>query len=134
MAELNESVNEMEEDNEIITLQDGEGNDVDFYHVATLDYKNEWYIFLQPVEPNEEIGEDEVLIYKLGTDEDGEDTFIPLESEEELNAVFNEYLKEADCECGDDCDCGDDCECGDDCDCGGDDSKCEDDCKCGCKA
>lgn len=106
----------LEEECDIITLVDGEGKDVDFYHVATIDYNNEWYVFLQPVEQIEDMEEDEVLIYKLGTDEDGEDTFIPLESEEELNAVFNEYMKEVE---ADECDC----EC----------VECSDDCKCGCK-
>lgn len=128
MAELDNEILEDEEDCDIITLQDDKGEDVDFYHVATIDYNKEWYIFLQPVEAIEGIAEDEVIIYKLGTDADGEDTFIPIESEEELNAVFNEYLKESEedgCCCGEDgCDCG-----GESCDCSED--KCSDDCKCG---
>lgn len=100
-----------EESDDIITLVDMDGKDVDFYHIATIDYKEKWYIFLQPVEPMEGIAEDEVIIYELGIDEDGDDKFIPIEDEELLNEVFEEYLKEAEC-----CDC--DGECDEDCDCG----------------
>lgn len=127
MADNNEL---LEEECEIITLEDEKGNDVDFYHVATIDYKDEWYVFLQPCKELDGIAEDEVLIYKLGADEDGEDTFIPIEDEEELNAVFNEYLKESEeCDC-EDCGCGD-CNCGEE-NCNCDDDDCKDEkCKCG---
>ncbi len=112
MADVKDEM--MEEECDIITLVDMDGNDVDFYHVATIDYKDKWYIFLQPVEPIDGIAEDEVIIYELGVDEDGDDKFIPIEDEALLNEVFNEYLKEAEEEGF--CDCDDDCE--GDCDCG----------------
>lgn len=119
-----EEMEEMECD--IITLVDKDGKDVDFYHVATIDYDDKWFVFLQPVEPMDDIADDEVIIYELGTDENGDDKFIPIESEEYMNEVFNEYLRlveEDECGCG--CDCDDDCECGD-CDCG------ESGCDCNC--
>ena len=93
MAEVMDEM--MEEECDIITLVDMDGKDVDFYHVATIDYKDKWYIFLQPVELIDGIAEDEVIIYELGVDEDGDDKFIPIEDENLLNEVFNEYLKEA---------------------------------------
>lgn len=114
MAEVKDEM--LEEELDIITLVDMDGNDVDFYHVATIDYKDKWYIFLQPVEPIDGIAEDEVIIYELGVDEDGDDKFIPIEDETLLNEVFAEYLKEAEEEGFCDCDC--DGECDDDCDCG----------------
>ena len=127
MADLE---NEFVEEPDIITLVDQMGNDVDFYHVATIDYKEKWYVFLQPVEPIDGIAEDEVLIYELGMDENGDDKFIPIEDEALLDAVFNEYLKEAEedgCCCGEECDCEDGCDCDDTCDCEGGS------CSCGCK-
>lgn len=107
----------LEEECDIITLVDDKGEDVDFYHVATIDYKEDWYVFLQPCTPIEGINDDEVLIYKLGTDNEGEDTFIPIETQEELDAVYNEYLKEVDCDCEE---CGEECDCAHQtkCDCG----------------
>lgn len=104
----------VQDDYDIITLVDMDDNDVDFYHVATIDYKDKWYIFLQPVEPMEGVADDEVIIYELGVDEDGNDKFISIEDETLLNEVFEEFLKqEAEC-CGcEDCDgeCEDDCGC-----------------------
>lgn len=94
MTEVFDELMEMGDD-DIITLYNDETNEEeDFYHVATIDYKEKWYIFLHPVEPNEEIGEDEVIIYQLDADEEGNDLFTPLESEELLNEVYQEYVKE----------------------------------------
>ena len=109
MAELEQ---EMEMDVDIITLLDMDNNDVDFYHVATIDYEEKWYVFLQPVKPIDGIKEDEVIIYELGLDDEGDDKFIPIENDELLEKVFQEYLAQAeedeyecDCDCDDDCDC-----------------------------
>ena len=119
---LNNEMEEMDEP-EIITLVDMDGKDVEFYHLATLDYKQEWYIILQPVDKLPDIADDEVLIYKLGVDkEDGTDTFEPVEDEEVLQAVFDEYIKA--CEEDECCNC-EECDC-EDCDCE------ETDCKCSC--
>lgn len=96
-------------DDEIIELVDDEGKTEQFYHIATLDYKDEWYVFFSPVEETEEISGDEVVIFKLGTDEEGSDVFLPIEDEKVLNAVYEEYVKmmeEEGCGCDDECDCG----------------------------
>ena len=99
----------LNEEDEIITLQNEKNEDVDFYHVATIDYKDNWYIFLEPVEEIEDIGEDEVLIFRLEEGEDGQDNIVPINSEEELQGVYNEYLKEVEnidpCSCHEECDC-----------------------------
>lgn len=107
MDEKDYSLNEEED---IITLQNEKNEDVDFYHVATIDYKDNWYIFLEPVEEIEDIGEDEVLIFRLEEGEDGQDNIVPINSEEELQGVYNEYLKEVEniedsCSCHEECDC-----------------------------
>ena len=125
MAELEQ---EMEMDVDIITLLDMYNNDVDFYHVATIDYEEKWYVFLQPVKPIDGIKEDEVIIYELGLDDEGDDKFIPIENDELLEKVFQEYLAQAEedeYEC--DCDCDD---CDDDCDCDKEESEgsCENGC------
>lgn len=113
LNEVNENANEFEDD--IITLTDDEGNDFDFYHLATLDYNENWYIVLQPVELMDGMTEEDVIIYKLGSDEEGEDTILPIEDDAELDAVFNEFERlMSEDECGEDgCkDCGcDHCNC-----------------------
>ena len=120
-------------DEEIITLYDDDNNPVDFYEVACVEYEDEYYALLQPVEPMEGLSEDEALIFKL-VEQEGEesDLFVPVEDEALLNAVFEEYLKAAaddgcgcgchdggcGCDCDDDCDCDDACDCDGECDCG----------------
>lgn len=94
MSEKDENVTMEEEmEEEVVTLVDDEGNEVDFYEVATLDYKDKWYIFLEPAEELEGFEDGDLLIYELGEDDKGEETFLPVESEETLNAVFAEFQK-----------------------------------------
>ncbi|MDR0426620.1 MAG: DUF1292 domain-containing protein [Clostridiales bacterium] len=113
----NENVELIGED-EVVTLYDDDNNPVDFYEVAVVEYEEEFYALLEPVNPMEGIDEDEVIIFKLIEQEDGTDLFQPVESEEVLNAVFDEYLRTAADEHGHDCGCGCD-ECGEGCAAGG---------------
>lgn len=103
-------------DDSVLVLQDENGEDVEFYLIAEIDYKDEWYAFLQPVELGD-MTEDEILIFKIVADENGDDMYEPVEDEEVLNAVYDEYVKLAEEEDDCDCECGDDCECGEGCSC-----------------
>ena len=85
----------MNEDDDIITLYNEERDvDEDFYHLATLDVDDKWYVVMKPVEKLPDIEEDEVLIYEIREDEAGNDVFVAIESEEELQKVFDEFVKE----------------------------------------
>ncbi len=95
-----------EEEDSVIELVDEDGKYTKFEHIATLDYKDEWYILLQPVVLEDDMDEDEMFIFKIGTDMDGNDLFVPVEDEETLQGVYNVYLEEAGA-CEDDCDCCD---------------------------
>lgn len=113
---------EIEED--LITLLDEDNNEINFLHTATVEYEGAMYVFLQPAEDMEDIEEDEVVVFKVEKDEKGEDLFVPIEDEELLSKVYEEFTKlieeydegDCGCGCGDGCDCGG--ECGDECDCG----------------
>lgn len=94
MADVFDDLLEMEDDDIITLFNEDTQQEEDFYHVATIDYKGEWYVFLNPVVPTEDIGEDDVIIYRLDIDEEGNDVFAPVESDEVLNAVYAEYEKE----------------------------------------
>ena len=127
-----------EMDGDIVELESEDGETVRFQHVATIDYENEWYVFFTPAEEMEGIDSDETVIFKLTTDENGADIFLPVEDEAILDAVYDEYLRimedeDSDweeCQCGDGC--GDHCHHGD-CDCKheGEQEKKQGDCKCG---
>lgn len=121
MKNANENV-EIMEDDEIVTLYDDNNEPVDFYEVACVEYKDDYYALLEPVEEMEGLEDGDVLIFKLEEQEDGTDLFVPVEDEALLNELFDEYMKavaDHECDCGcEDCDgdCDDDCE--DNCDCG----------------
>ncbi len=118
MNEEKIDVNGLDEDLVVLTTDDGVEHN--FYHVATVDYKNEWYVFFQPAEEIPDIDDDEVVIFRLEEDENGEDLFVPIEDENLLNEVYEEYVRMAEEE--DECGCG--CGCHEDgCDCEGEENQ-----------
>ena len=80
-------MDENEELNNIITLNDEEGKEVQFEFLDLIEYNEEEYVILLPVEETEEAGE--VVILKVEhTESEDEESYIGVEDEEELNAVF----------------------------------------------
>lgn len=87
----------LDEDDEIVTLTYDNGDKEDFYLLAELDYEEKWYAYLVPVEPDEDFAEDEVLVYEIGSDEDGNECFLPVEDDElveKLVDMLNDELSE----------------------------------------
>ncbi len=88
-----ENVQEGEELDNIVVLNDEEGNEVEFEFLDLIEYEGEEYVVLLP---NDEEEEDagEVLILKLeDTDSEDEESYVSVEDEEVLNKVF-EIFKE----------------------------------------
>ena len=95
MADFFEDNNNIEDDEDIVVLHnENTDKDEEFYHLATLDVEEKWYVVLKPVEKLEDIEDDEVLIYEIVEDEDGNDAFAPIEDENVLEKVFNEFMAE----------------------------------------
>lgn len=82
----------MEMDN-IIELMDENDNPVHFEHLMTLEHEGEEYVLLVPVEPMEDVGEDEVIILRIDRDEDGEDVYVGIEDDDLLKVIFEKYLE-----------------------------------------
>ncbi len=82
-----------DEDNEIIELVDDEGKIVKFKLLDVTEYKGEKYTLLLAAEPDDEIAEDEVLIFRLN---EKEEILEPIEDEDLLQEVFDFYCAEAD--------------------------------------
>lgn len=80
-------------EDEVITLIDEDGAEIDFYEVATLDFQGNWYILLEPVEPFENLEEGDLIPFLLGEDAEGNDTFTPVENQRIAEAVFEEFKK-----------------------------------------
>ena len=80
-------------DEDLVVLKDEDGKEIEFIQIATIDYDDEWYAFLQPTELGD-LEDDEMIIFKMEEDENGETIFIPIEDEDLMNKVYDEYVKE----------------------------------------
>lgn len=82
-----------EERDDIVVLVDENGDEVEFEHIDTIEMDGNEYVVLAPYseEETEEQDEEEVIILKVEHNEDGEDSFITIEDEEELDTVFEEF-------------------------------------------
>ena len=80
---------EMDEElDNIVTLNDEDGNEVKFEFLDLIEYNSEEYVILLPMEESEEAGE--VVILKVeDTDSEDEESYVGVEDEEELNTVFS---------------------------------------------
>ena len=80
----------MEELDNIITLNDENGNEVKFEFLDLIEYNDEEYVVLLPMD-SEEDDDGEVVILRLEeTDEDSEEeSYVSVEDEDILMEVFN---------------------------------------------
>ena len=81
------------EENELIELIDDDGKVINFKLLDVTEYKGEKYTLLLAAEPNEQIAEDEVVIFRLN---EQEETLEPIEDEKLLEEIFEFYQQETD--------------------------------------
>ena len=93
MFENDNMENENLDQENLVELVDEEGNEVAFEHLMTLEHKGKSYICLVPAEPMEDVEEDELVIMRIETDEEGNDYYSTIDSDDELEEVFDAYLK-----------------------------------------
>ncbi len=86
---------ELDLQDEVIELVDDDGNVIKFKLLDVTEYKGEKYTLLLAAEPNEEIGEDEVVIFRLNEEEE---VLEPIEDEKLLEEVFEFYQQEIETE------------------------------------
>lgn len=87
MDENNEELEMNEDLDNIITLNDENGNEVEFEFLDLIEYNDEEYVILLPVEETDEA--EEVVILKVEqTENEDEESYVGIEDDEELNAVF----------------------------------------------
>ncbi len=80
-----------EERDDIVVLLGEDGEEVEFEHLDTIEMEGNEYVILLPLEEQENEEVDEVVILKIEHNEDGDDSFITVDDEEELNRVFEEF-------------------------------------------
>lgn len=82
-----------ENEEEIIELIDDEGKIIKFKLLDVTEYKGEKYTLLLAAEPNADIADDEVVIFRLN---EKEETLDPIEDEQLLQEIFDFYQSEED--------------------------------------
>ncbi len=81
-----------DEEVNVVELIDEEGKKHKCYHLGTIEYKNRWFAFFQPVDEEEESEEEEVTILEI-VGEEGEEELVPVEDEKLLDEVFEEFCR-----------------------------------------
>ena len=82
----------MEELDNVIILEDEDGNPVSMEFLDLIEYEGEEYVVLYPCEEDEQDGE--VVILQIAeTDDPEEEAYVSTDDEETVNAVF-ELFKE----------------------------------------
>ncbi len=84
---------------DVVTLQDEEGNEEDFIILEVFEMDDNRYAVLVPdTDEMEAEGDDEdddieeyAYIFKVITDENGEETFVDIEDDEEFEKVLNQW-------------------------------------------
>ncbi len=87
--ENQENLNGGEELDNILVLNDENGDEVEFEFLDLIEYEGEEYVVLLPVEEEETEEPGEVVILKLeDTESDEEESYVSVDDEEVLNKVF----------------------------------------------
>ncbi|MCM8901226.1 DUF1292 domain-containing protein [Caldicoprobacter algeriensis] len=85
----------MEMESNVIELIDENNEVVQFEHLLTLDFGDREYMVLLPMEEEDELDSDEggVVILRVEQDDEGNDIYVSIEDEEELEEVFQAFLQ-----------------------------------------
>ena len=79
-----------------ITVTDEDGNEFELEHLDTIEWNGQTYLAFFPAEqageetPEEELG----LVILKAIQENGEEILSTLDSDEEMDAVYEEFMKE----------------------------------------
>ncbi len=79
-----------------ITVTDEDGNEFELEHLDTLEWNGQTYLaFFPAVQEGEEENEEEMgLVILKSIQENGEEILSTLDSDEEIEAVYQEFMKE----------------------------------------
>lgn len=80
-----------------ITVTDDDGNEFELEHLDTIEYNGQAYLAFFPAEHEGEEAQNEEelgLVILKTVLENGEEILSTLDSDEEIDAVYNEFMKE----------------------------------------
>ena len=82
---------ENEELDNIIVLNDEDGKEVKFEFLDLIEYENEEYVILLPVESDDDESGEVVILKVEDTDSEEEESYVSVDDEETLNKVFEMF-------------------------------------------
>ena len=77
----------LEEESNILTLTDENGNDADFEYLDVIEYEGKEYLFLLPVEEESA----EIIIMEIEPVDEENENYLAIEDEELLNKVYDVF-------------------------------------------
>lgn len=83
----------MDEDENVVSLQDEDGNDVNFEHIMTFDFEGGYYVALTPETEIDGIQNGDVILLEIVENEHGSDCYMPIEDEDKMNRAWDEFEK-----------------------------------------
>ena len=78
----------IDEESNIVVLNDEDGNEIKFEFLDLIEYESEEYVVLLPVDEEGENDDGEVVILKLEDSDTDEESYVSVDDEDVLNAVF----------------------------------------------
>jgi len=85
MEILNNQPEEEQEETEILTLTDENGNDVDFEYLDCMEYQGKEYLVLMPADE----AETQIVILEVEPVDDENENYLAVEDEVVLDAVYD---------------------------------------------
>ena len=87
MEILNNEPEQEQEETEILTLTDENGNDVDFEYLDCLEYQDKEYLVLMPADE----AETQIVILEVEPVDDENENYLAVEDESVLDAVYGMF-------------------------------------------
>ena len=87
MEILNNEPEQEQEETEILTLTDENGNDVDFEYLDCLEYQDKEYLVLMPADE----AETQIVILEVAPVDDENENYLAVEDEAVLDAVYGMF-------------------------------------------
>lgn len=82
---------EEEYDVDVYTLVDEDGVETDFEFLGTIELDGNTYVAFSPIEQNPESDEEEYVVFKVSTDEDGNEVYDNIEDDDEFDKVSDAF-------------------------------------------
>jgi len=90
---MREVITMTEERDDTVILVDENGEEEEFEYIDSIEMDGNEYVILSPLSEieDDDSDEEEIIILKVERNEDGEETYVTIEDESELDAVFEEF-------------------------------------------